>query len=1052
MKQKVTIMLLAAFLCFVSITQAQTGSQITGKIVDAMGELPGVSVVVKGTTNGTVTGLDGSFKLDNVKPADIVQFSFIGYKTQEIKVGNQKVFNITLQEDAQALGEVVITAGYGDIKRKDFTGAAGKANMVDMMKAPIASFDQALAGRIAGVQVSSNEGMPGSTFNIVVRGNNSLTQSNSPLYVIDGFPVEDANAASINPADIESLDILKDASATAIYGARGANGVVIITTKKGTAGKATVTYNGSFSVQKIINTIDMMDAYEFVKLQGEVRSKAEMESTWFSNYPWKDDNGVKRDLEFYRNLPADVKQYDWQDKIFRSALTHNHYASLNGGKEGTRYSASLSYMNQEGVITNSDFERYQGRVSLDQRISDKFKVNLNANYTRAITNGTSPSSTVSSATSSLMYSVWGYRPVTYDNADLENSLFDPAVDSSNDYRFNPILNQREEYRKRIEDNLVANTFVEYTILPGFNAKVSAGYRLKNVTNEQFNNSKTRYGNPTRSEGVNASMGTTENRSWLNENTLTYVKTFNKKHNLNALAGITFQGDYYKYYYMKVQQITNEALGMSGMDEGTPSKVESSLSESKLMSYLARVNYNYDSKYYLTASFRADGSSKFVGNNRWGYFPSASIAWNFNREAFLEKASSWLSNGKLRLSWGMTGNNRVGDFAALAKLYSSIATEYVFNNSYYPGYALNALANRDLKWETTDQVNLGFDLGFFDDRINLTVDVYHKLTRDLLLNADLPFSTGFSSAYKNIGKMQNRGLEITLETQNIKTKDFTWNTNFNISFNRGKIKELNAGQETLLSTVSFDNGYQTPSYIAQVGKPVGLMYGFVYDGTYKYEDFDKTASGDYILKANVPNNGGDRTAIKPGTAKYKDINGDGVVNDNDRTIIGRGHPIHTGGFTNNFTYKDFDLSIFFQWSYGNNIINANRLIFENGEPRKETNMFASYINRWTPENPNSDIPAVRGQGPKVFSSRVIEDGSYLRLKTISLGYNVPAKALKKCSLSSARIFISGENLLTFTSYSGYDPEVSVRNSALTPGFDYSAYPRAYNFSVGLNIGF
>lgn len=301
-------------------------------------------------------------------------------------------------------------------------------------------------------------------------------------------------------------------------------------------------------------------------------------------------------------------------------------------------------------------------------------------------------------------------------------------------------------------------------------------------------------------------------------------------------------------------------------------------------------------------------------------------------------------------------------------------------------------------------------------------------------------------------MQNRGLEITLETQNIKTKDFTWSTNFNISFNRGKIKELNAGQETLLSTVSFDNGYQTPSYIAQVGQPVGLMYGFVYDGTYKYEDFDKTASGDYILKANIPNNGGDRTAIKPGTAKYKDINGDGVVNDNDRTIIGRGHPIHTGGFTNNFTYKDFDLSIFFQWSYGNNIINANRLIFENGEPRKETNMFASYINRWTPENPNSDIPAVRGQGPKVFSSRVIEDGSYLRLKTISLGYNVPAKALKKCSLSSARIFISGENLLTFTSYSGYDPEVSVRNSALTPGFDYSAYPRAYNFSVGLNIGF
>ncbi|MEG0454259.1 MAG: SusC/RagA family TonB-linked outer membrane protein, partial [Bacteroides sp.] len=644
------------------------------------------------------------------------------------------------------------------------------------------------------------------------------------------------------------------------------------------------------------------------------------------------------------------------------------------------------------------------------------------------------------------------RPLTYDDTDLLNSLYDPAVDQANDYRFNPILSSREEYRKRIEDNLVANAFVEYKILNGLKAKVSAGYRLRNVLNESFNNSKTRYGNPSRSEGVNASMRTEENRSWLNENILTYVKTFKKKHNINMLAGVTFQSDYSKYYRMDVQQITNEALGMSGMDEGTPTKIESALSESKLMSYLGRVNYNYDAKYYLTASFRSDGSSKFLGNNRWGYFPSASVAWNFNREAFAESASGWLSNGKVRLSWGLTGNNRVSDFAAYAKLYSSVTTEYPFANSYYPGYALSSLPNADLKWETTAQTNLGLDLGFFNDRISLTVDIYNKVTRDLLLNADLPFTTGFSTAFKNIGKMQNRGLELTIETQNIKTKTFTWNTNFNISFNRGKILDLNAGQETLLSTVSFDNGYQTPSYIAQVGQPVGLMYGFVYEGTYKYEDFDKTASGDYILKANVPNNGGDRSSIKPGTAKYKDINGDGSVNDDDRTIIGRGHPLHTGGFTNNFTYKNFDLSVFFQWSYGNDIINANRLLFENGEPRKDTNMFATYADRWTPENPNSDTPAVRGQGPKVFSSRVIEDGSYIRLKTLSLGYNFPATLVKKWTLSSARVFVSGDNLLTFTSYSGYDPEVSVRNSALTPGFDYSAYPRAYNFSVGLNIGF
>ena len=327
-----------------------------------------------------------------------------------------------------------------------------------------------------------------------------------------------------------------------------------------------------------------------------------------------------------------------------------------------------------------------------------------------------------------------------------------------------------------------------------------------------------------------------------------------------------------------------------------------------------------------------------------------------------------------------------------------------------------------------------------------------MTRDLLLEADLPYTSGFALAFKNIGKMQNRGLELTLETKNIVSKNFTWTSNFNISFNRGKIVDLNAGQEALPSPVAFDNGYRMHSYIAPVGKPMGLMYGFVYDGTYKYEDFDKTIGGDYILKANVLNNGGERKSIKPGTAKYKDVNGDGVVNDDDRTIIGRGHPLHIGGLTNNFTYKDFDLSVFFQWSYGNDIINANRLLFENGSPRKDTNMFATYVNRWTPENPTSDIPAVRGQGPSVFSSRVIEDGSYLRLKTVSLGYNVSRELLNKWGISSARVFVSGENLITFTSYSGYDPEVSVRHSALTPGFDYSAYPRAYNFSFGLNIGF
>lgn len=1020
--------------------------KVTGVVVDATGEgMPGVNVIVKGKGAGTISSIDGKFSIAVPARTDVLVASFIGYKTQNIKVGNQKTFHIVLEEESLSLGEVVVSAGYTEVKRRDFTGASGKANIEDMMKAPVANFDQALAGRVAGVQVSSNEGTPGSALNIVIRGNNSLTQNNSPLFVIDGFPAEDANASSINPADIESMEILKDAAATAIYGARGANGVVIITTKKGKVGKPTVTYSGSYSIQKLSKKMELMGPYEFVKLQQEMRTVAEMDKTYYSPVT-VDGVEVERDLEYYRNAPG----YDWQEEIFRVAHTQNHYASLTGGKDGTRYSASLSYLNQEGVIMNSDYERYQGRVSLEQKLSDKFKLSLNANYSRSIMNGSSPSGTTSSASSALMYSVWGYRPVTWNGVDLRNELYDPEVNTTNDYRFNPFLSSREEFRRGTGDDLAANTSIEYSITSGLKAKVSGGLRLKKGMNEQFNNSKTRYGNPSRSEGINASLSTSENRSWLNENTLTYSKTFKKKHNMTALAGITFQGDYSKSYSMKVNRITNEDLGMSGMDEGTPTSVSSSLSDSKLMSYLGRVTYNYNSKYYLTGTFRSDGSSKFPTTHRWGYFPSVSAAWNFNRESFLEGTSKWLSNGKIRLSWGTTGNNRVSNFASYAQLYSNVDTEYSFGNSYAPGYTYASLPNDQLKWETTEQINLGLDLAFFDDRVNLVFDVYHKLTRDLLLYADLPYTSGFEKAYKNIGKMQNRGLELTLETVNIKNRDFMWTTNFNIAFNEGRIKGLNEGQEALLSAVSFDT--TSPIYIAQVDQPAGLIYGFVYDGTYKYDDFNKDATGKYILKPTVVNNGGERSAIKPGTAKYKDLNHDGVVNDDDRTVIGRGHPMHVGGFINNFDYKNFDLSVFFQWSYGNDIINANRNTFENGEPRKDTNMFASYINRWTPDNPESNIPAVRGQGPSVLSSRVIEDGSYLRLKTVSLGYNVPKTFLQKWSLSSARIYVSGENLWTWTSYSGYDPEVSVRHSALTPGYDYSAYPRAYTFSVGLKIGF
>ena len=1021
---------------------------VTGVVFDERGEtIPGVNIIVKGEAKGTVTDFDGKFGISVPNASSTLTFSFIGYEKQDVKVGKQKSMTITLVPESKNLEEVVVV-GYAEMRKKDLTGAVAKANLSDMMKTPLVRFDQALGGRVAGVQVTSSEGTPGSGFNIVIRGNNSITQANSPLYVIDGFPVEDANTSAINPADIESIDILKDASATAIYGARGANGVVIITSKKGKVGKPVVSYNGSVGFSNTTNKIDLLTPTQFVELQQELYSPADFESKYLQ---YSDELGRNLTVADY----ATKRSWDWQDEVLRTAITNNHHVSLTGGTADTRYASSLSYLNQEGIVINSDYSRFQGRMSLDQRLSPKLKLNVNANYARGITNGASPSNNESSATNNMMYSVWGYRPVTGDNTDLATALRDENIDNlANDYRFNPILSAKNEYRKNTQDDLQANSYLEYAFMPELKLKVSAGYRLRKREQEAMNNSKTRYGSSFSTIGsVNGSVREYTDHRWLNENLLTYNKIFKKAHNVNAQLGASFEKANSKYYRLDVKEITNENLGMAGMGSGTPYLSEASISENSQMSYFGRVNYNFKSKYYATASFRADGSSKFPAGGRWGYFPSGSLAWAFSREEFMENLN-WLSNGKLRASWGRTGNNRVGDFASLAKISSNAQDEYSFGNTYQPGYTITALANNQLKWETTEQTNIGVDLGFLKDRITLTAEVYRKITRDLLLNADLPAHAGVQKAFMNIGKMRNQGLEISLETVNIQTKDFQWNSSFNISFNQGKVMALSRNQAALLQAVTWDNKYNNSyAYIAQVGKPLGTMYGYIYEGTYKYEDFIQDANGNYTLRPEVANNGLDRNSIQPGDVKYKDINQDGTVNDKDRTIIGRGAPIHTGGFTNNFTYKGFDLNVFFSWSYGNDILNANRLIFEGGQKRKDLNMFAAYANRWTPENPNSNVPRVGGQGPEgVYSSRVIEDGSYLRLKNVTLGYTFPAQWCKKLTIANARIFVSGENLLTFTSYSGYDPEVSVRNSALTPGFDYSAYPRAITVSGGVSVTF
>lgn len=1060
---KITFLLLISFLLSSSLNAQVT---VKGTVADEKGEaLIGVTITSKyDKKKHAVTDLDGKFNITVDSEADVLTFSYLGYGLLEQKVVVDKAMKVIMKEDSKYLDEVVVI-GYQDVKRKDLTGSVAKANIDDMLKAPVPNFDQALAGRIAGVSVSSESGMPGGVMNIVIRGNNSVTQENSPMFIIDGFPVEDPTiGASINPNDIESIDVLKDASAAAIYGSRGANGVIIITTKKGKVGAMQINYDFNAGVQKVRNKIKLMNAHQFVKLQEEMYTPDEMIREGYGYYSTYE--GKTYTLDDYINVP----QYDWQDLIFQDAWQQSHNLSLTGGNPELRYNASFSYFDQDGVIIRSNYNKIQGRSGVRFR-KGKLNAHVNVNYSKAITTGNSPSQSGSvSGMNNLFFNVWGYRPVTQPGTPLSSlldNIRDESINPTNDYRFNPYMNLQNEHRKNAVTYIQFDGFAEYEIIKGLKLKASGGYTIDNRRNETFNNSKTRYGYPGSINGVNATLATSERNTWLNENTLSYQTLLDKKHSISSFIGMTMQESKYIYNSASSKYIPNESLGMAGMGQGTPNQNISQMSDWGMISYLGRFNYNFDSKYYFTASFRADGSSKFAPENRWGYFPSGSVAWSFTEESFMSSLKPITNMGKIRMSWGKTGNNRIGDYDRFAQLgiYSAAEGNYTTSKgipkSVYPiggditaiGVIPISLPNKDLKWETTTQTNIGLDLALLNDRITITTDWYNKETSDLLLYANIPLSTGYSGAMKNVGKVNNRGWEFSLNTINIDTKDFKWSTNFNIAFNRNKVVSLTEGEESMLSIAAFDQTFNSmPSYIAKKGYPIGMMYGYIYDGTYKLDEFD-IVGDKYSLKANVPYFASE-TNTQPGYPKYVDLNKDGVIDSSDRTIIGNGEPKHIGGFTNNFEYKGFDLSIFLQWSYGNEILNANKLMFENGfNLRKDLNQFASFANRWTFDNPTSNIPRVSASPSNVvFSSRVMEDGSYLRIKTVSLGYSIPSELLKKIYLTKARVYFSAQNLFTFSNYSGYDPEVSVRNSAITPGLDFSAYPRAASFNFGVNLSF
>jgi len=1041
------IAMILTLLSFNAFSQTK-GIKITGVVTDTHKQaLVGVTVKVKYGQAGTSTDIDGKYTITVPDNSAILVFGYVGFVSQEQVVKGQNTLNVTLVEKSTGLNEVIVVA-YGTSKKKDLTGSVGQVSMTDMTKAPVISIDQALAGRVAGVQVSSSDGQPGSAVNIVIRGANSITQDNSPLYVVDGFPIEGFNLNTFNPQDIESIDVLKDASSTALYGARGANGVIIITTKKGKIGSPVTTFTTTQSFSKNVKTMQLMDSYDFLKYQLELTPGLGTALAPTPTYTYLTTPG--KTLDDYKNYPTT----DWQSPFFKTGSLRNYSLAVRGGTSQTLYSVSGSIDNLDGTILATSYARYQGRITLDQTINNKLKVGVNANYSYLSQAGNAVSASTNSGTTNILYSVWGYNPLS--TLTLTDPI-DATTATANDYKFNPILNQENLVRNVKTNNLNVNTYLTYNIIPDLTLKVTGVLNNSVANNENFNNSNTIYGSPLtnggQANGVNGSVSTSKVNNWANENTLTYNHVFNSAHNLNVLVGFTEQGNTSNTYGFGANFLPNESLGISGLDEGvlntSATKAVSSLWNAA--SFLSRITYNYNSIYYATVSYRADGSSKFSEQNHWSYFPSGALAWRFTQIAPL-KNSKWLSDGKLRISYGKTGNNRVSDFPYLSSSAVSPASSYAFNNAYVSSIIPLTIANPDLKWETTDQYDGGFDLAFLNSRINFTADIYRKITKNLLLNATLPTSTGYTSAFENIGSVQNQGLELTLNTVNIDAKQFKWTSSFNISFNQNKVLALANNQESLTTGLAWDNGWTSiPGYIAKIGQPLGQMYGYIGNGVYQYSDFNQTSTGTYVLKDNVPTNGNARTSIQPGDIKYKDLNGDGVVNSSDYTVIGRSLPIHTGGFSNNFTYKGFDLNIFFQWSYGNNIQDANQLVFSgNGLNKTNLEQFTSYIDRWSPTNQGSANYRAGGFFGGGYSSNTVQDGSYLRLKTASLGYNVPQNLLKRIKVSSLRIYASGQNLWTWTKYTGLDPEVSTYNSALTGGFDYSAYPRARTIAFGVNL--
>ncbi|WP_226332801.1 SusC/RagA family TonB-linked outer membrane protein [Echinicola marina] len=999
---------------------------VKGQVVsgDDNQPIPGVTILEKGTSNGTVTDIDGKFTLD-VKEGAVITVSFVGYEKQEIVVGNETNLQILLAPDLQSLEEVVVV-GYGSVKKSDLTGAVSSVKAEELQETPITSIDQGLVGRASGVMVTQTSGMPGAVASIRIRGSSSLQGGNEPLYVIDGFPIYNGGGfgqtggnakvsglSSINPADIESIEILKDASATAIYGARAANGVVLITTKSGKEGRDQIIFDAYYGVQNVVRQIDVMNGLQYAELVNEAYQNDGLSPVY--------------DAAKMEELRQNPKGTDWQDELFRSAPIQNYQLTFTGGDKKTNYSVSGNYFDQQGVIRNSGFQRYSARVNLNRNIKDNFKVGTSLNISKTNSNAVQ---TDAGGAAGVVSSAMKFNPVLpiYENESLGEYT---QVNSPGIIYANPIATADEQVRENQMLRVLGNMFAQWEFVPDLTAKVSVGTDLVNTKFDTFIPSNIFQSGGVASASVNGGYTT----NWLNENTLTWNTSLKEGHQLSVLGGITFQKNKFEGLGASSQDFVNNVLEENALGAGAIyNQPSSSSTEWSLMSYLGRINYNIHEKYLISLNARIDGSSRFGNNNKYAFFPSGAFAWRLIEEDFV-KDWNVFSNLKARVSYGFTGNQEIGLYNSLPTLTN---TTYTFGRTLATGFYPNKIPNPDLKWEKTSQFDFGLDFGFFDERLRFTTDYYYKKTTNLIYNVAVPFVSGFASSLQNIGSVENKGVELAIDGEIISRPDFRWSSGFNISFNRNKVIEL--GGEDYKDVGGGDGHLKTGSvHRLIVGQPIGLFYGYVFDGIFQNQE---------ELNAGP---------VSPthwiGGRRYMDLGGsegspDGLVNATyDRRIIGDPNPDFFGGLTNTLFYKGFELNMFLQYSYGNDIFNYNAMELE--LPSGGQNVYADLVNRWTPENPSNIYPKATTNRSAVFSDAYIEDGSYLKLKTLTFAYTFPGLTSKV--LQGMKVYVTGQNLLTFTGYSGYDPEVSYRGASnLEMGEDFGGYPQSRTIMLGVKL--